>query len=198
MISLHKPTAREILDIRADQATVNDAHGVISAMNVLAKKLTTESAVVVARKLYPGLPDRYAIAELQKAIADATSEIGVFALFAHKVTRAEMERLGPTISKAMYRMTEIQNKTPCLKSTIASSAIAVAKKKQALTDAGVSLEEATRATGDCGAAAAQAELASLTADVDPINKFLRTLNEADLPAGFVQPAATPNQGNGCE
>ena len=196
MISLHKPNAREIFNIRADRAVATSTIGVIRAIDALRQASAPEVIVTIARKRFPGLPDLEAVAELQLLIEKAVSEMSVFNRSAKEAVEAERNRMAQTINRVVIRSLWITEKIPCLKISIASAARDAEKKIEELTKLGVPQEEAKRITGDHGEAAGRAELEAISAELLKLNEFTRTWNEADLPAGFVQSAVAPVQESG--
>lgn len=189
---MHKPTVRDIYNIRADQAVRDSTVGVIRAIDALRQVSAPEVVVNVARNLFPGLPDLEAVAELQMAIEKAVREMTDFKILAQEAVRAEEVRSKTTRIRATNRLSEIAARIPRLKLSIASAESNAEKKIKSLTDLGASPEEAAQITGDCGAAADRAELEKISADKLKLEAYIRTWNEDDLPAGIVQPAATQN------
>ena len=181
MISLQTPKAREIFDIQADQAVVDIAGSVIRTMIALPKNLTIESAVFIAREVNPGLSDIQAVAELQKLIDGADGKIRAFKTVSEKRMRDEYLRIGAALGWATNCLAGYMQRIPVLRCEIQSVESKVARKIEALVEAGVSLDEATRAAGDCGEAFLREELERITKESERLQKFLLTKDESDLP-----------------
>ena len=181
---LPTPTARSLLSQRFDHDTQRAALAAIRAAKSAVSKLTVEATLALAERTYPAHPLNMAVKLLAHDFEQFQHHLETHTLQCNAVLQAEKVRLKPFTLASSIRLFKVVSEIEATSAALKNADNAREARIKKLTDAGLSAQEVEALCPAVNKGELIAQLAALKAELQAIEKFHRTCDEADLPFGF--------------
>lgn len=181
---LTKPTPALLLEFSGDQDSIKAAQEVARSFQQLAQAMTPFTIATIARQHFPGETLHVAVAKINIAVIQATSELSNHAWIAREVQNAERARLAPVLSTAVRRSFEIHGLLKRIDFELAGGPRDVEAKHEKYAKAGVGKADFEKMVPEFDAAPLLAEKANLLVELESLEAFTASGDERFLPEDF--------------
>ena len=154
-----------------------------------ARSLSHNDVVALALHLHPDHAPAAALARLDATADDFIRTFGAVSRQFCDALAADRERKAPIVAQAARRRHEVASDIAAIDSSIAAIERNDATKRERLKSAGLSGAELHRAAVPTDTAELSVRHGALVVESEALDRFLRTRDEGDLPAGFADSAA---------
>lgn len=179
-----KPKLEDFHFFRLSNDARNAAVQVTNAMRGLAGAIDLPGAFAIAQSRHPGAGPLEALQALLGEIEAATLAAQAYRVDFDALSESERTRLAPIVSTASRRALAIQGRMGDIASESKSFKSQTEKRREELLLAKVSPEDIDKLTPMFDLTAGEAETALLQVELVALELFLKTSDEAHLPAGF--------------
>lgn len=170
----------------ARTGVIAEADGLRRELSKALAALNPAAIVALAMSI---APDKSAAVALQQFKDKTTELLGLLSTSsaeAQAAQRAERDRLAPVVAAATHRSLEIVGVVNRIESLIRSREADDHGKRDRLRKEGLSGAELDRASAPFDSSELQAERATLLAEQEALQKFLRSRDPRDIPEGFAE------------
>ena len=178
------PTARSLLAHYLDLDTQSDARAAMRAAQAAADELTVEAVIALAQRNHPALALNMAVKLLANDFEQHRHHLKTHTLQCNAVLQAEKVRLKPFTLASSIRLFKVVSEIEATSAALKNADNAREARIKKLIVAGLSVQEVEALCPAVNKGELIVQLAALEAELQSIEKFHRTCDEADLPFGF--------------
>jgi len=152
-------------------------------------RLSHNEVLALALHLHPDHPPADALARLDATVDDFIRTFGAASREFCDALAGDRERKAPIVTQAARRRHEVANEIVAIDSSLAAIERNDATKRERLKSAGLSGAQLHRAAVPTDTTELSARRAAMVVESEALDRFLRTRDEDELPAAFVENVA---------
>ena len=172
-----------------DRAAVRLADRILRDLERAIRKANQLTVAAVALHRAPGLPITDALRALAGEVDAMVAALERFQATTATTLKADQDRLAPLMSAAVRRSFAAVRRIEQIDAQVRSGEQRAQDKREKLRAAGVTGADLDALSKPFDPAPLEAERAALAAEIELLERFLRTKDESILPADFVGAAA---------